>query len=392
MNHYEHSQLLDRKRFLAGLLELACQELELPDSKWQAAKTAYQSVGEWLKDCPTLEGHDPVIAPQGSAAHGTTVRPVGREEFDIDLVCHLRDANDTLPHDGVKKMVGDRLKAYSRGPKCSEYKRCWRLDYAKDSQMHLDITPAVNHTTSRFRNLAVPDREAKCWQETNPFEYAAVFAKIAALMPQLSREIVESNAKVALANVQPLPDQTPIKGYLRRSVQLLKHHRNLYFEKQPELAPISIILTSLAMKSYARIVNEGRAYDNEFDVVCDVIRGMPDFIERTWEQNWLVKNDTTESENFAEKWNKNPVLATAFYKWHGVALHEFQALADAVDKVNSYTAFERITGRKVASVVRERETALVNQARSSRSLSVTPRGILTTGAGVAVAGNTFYGA
>jgi len=382
---------LERKRFLAGHLELACKELELPESKWEAAKTAYESVGAWLNECPVLRPYKPAIRPQGSSAHGTTTKPVGRDEFDIDLVCHLLVADDRLPHDGVKKIVGDRLKAYSRGPKCSEYKRCWRLDYAKDSQMHLDITPAVNHTTSRFKSLAVPDRDAKRWQESNPFGYTELFCKIAALTPRLAQQVIELSAKAARAGVQPLPDQTSIKGYLRRTVQLLKRHRSLYFEKHPELAPISIILSTLAKRSYARIVDSQRLYDNEFDIVCDIVRGLADFVSHG-PAGWLIKNSTTESENFAEKWNKNPALADAFYRWHRQAVHDFQALADAADTINSYAIFDRIVGQKVASVVRARETTLVNEARAHGALGVTTRGMLTTAAGISVAGNTYYGA
>ena len=86
-----------------------------------------------------------------------------------------------------------------------------------------------------------------------------LFTEVAARQPIITSELVEFSAKSARAEIRPLPDQTPIKGYLRRTVQLVKRHRSIHFEKQPDLAPISIILTTLAMRAYAKIVSERRA-------------------------------------------------------------------------------------------------------------------------------------
>jgi len=390
--HYPKS--LQRKRYLAGLLEIACQELELPALKWESAKTAYGSVGTWLNECSTLSQWDPLILPQGSAALGTTVKPTNSENFDIDLVCHLRKATDASCHITVKRLVGQRLKEYEkRGPKCSEYKRCWRLDYAVGSQMHLDITPAVNHTASGYRALAVPDRELKCWQESNPPDYVKLFTEVAALQPIITSELVEFSAKAARAEIRPLPDQTPIKGYLRRTVQLVKRHRSIHFEKQPDLAPISIILTTLAMRAYAKIVSERRAYNNEFDVVCDVVRLMPDFIRTPGQVGeWQIMNDTTKRENFAEKWNKpGSLLAASFYAWHRAASADFQALADAADRAASSIIFDRILGTRLGTTVRAKEESLIKEARQHQAIAITRNGTLNTYAGIMVPATTFFG-
>ena len=224
----------------------------------------------------------------------------------------------------MKKQIGDRLRAH--GTYCrmlSEYKRCWRLDYAKETQLHLDITPAVNHSTSRFRDLAVADKATRQWHESNPVGYGVEFAKVAALMPLFAAALRELRAKAAAAEVVPLPQQRPLKGCLRRTVQLVKRHRSLYFEHDMERAPISVILTTLAAKSYARVVHSGRVYDNEFDVVADIVRGMSSYVEHRWNREWWVPNDTTEEENFAEKWNHDARLPAAFYEWHRAAIANF---------------------------------------------------------------------
>src|SRR6266851_9227186 len=100
-----HDQLLNRKKYIGGLLEFACQEIELPESKREAAETAYNSVGEWLNECSTLGRFRPTIFPQGSVPLGTTVKPLQREEFDVDLVCHLTLGDERLSQSGVKRAV-----------------------------------------------------------------------------------------------------------------------------------------------------------------------------------------------------------------------------------------------------------------------------------------------
>lgn len=147
--------LLERKRYFAGLLEMACQELELPLTKWDQAKTAYKSVAKHLADCPVLGRFEPRISPQGSAAPVTTVKPLDHEEFDIHLVCHLQRGDDSLPQAWVKKMVGDRLHAHGTyGKMLSEYKRAWRLDYAKeapDAPRHHARSESLDFALSRSR-------------------------------------------------------------------------------------------------------------------------------------------------------------------------------------------------------------------------------------------------
>ena len=44
---------------------------------------------------------------------------------------------------------------------------------------------------------------------------------------------------------------TSFRGLLRRSIQLTKRHRDVYFASNVTLAPISIILTTLTAQSYA---------------------------------------------------------------------------------------------------------------------------------------------
>ena len=67
-------------------------------------------MAEWLSGStnPVLRQID--VYAHGSAGLGTTVRPLGREDFDVDLICKaLLFLASGAPAE-LKKIVGDRLK------------------------------------------------------------------------------------------------------------------------------------------------------------------------------------------------------------------------------------------------------------------------------------------
>ena len=80
-------------------------------------------------------------------------------------------------------------------------------------------------------------------------------------------------------------------------------------------------------------------YDDEFDLLCDVIRHMPAFVEtRTLNEQpqWFIWNETTTGENFAEKWNQDAQRARAFFSWQARALADIEKLS-AMDGLDSLT-------------------------------------------------------
>lgn len=120
----------------------------------------------------------------------------------------------------------------------------------------------------------------------------------------------------AAADVEPYPAAGGFKDILCRAVQIGKRHRDVYFDTlDPALAPISVILTTLAARSYECCVTHF-IYDTEFDLLCDIVRHMPDSIESEvigGARLWFIWNETTSGENFAEKWNRDPRRAEAFF-------------------------------------------------------------------------------
>jgi len=395
---YVDHRLALRKGELAGALEQVCQALELTGTQEKRAEGHYTAVGEWLaeSDDPMLQGV--AIYVQGSTALGTTVRPLGRDEHDVDLVCFVPELGSYMPPAFLKARIGARLRQNGRYESMLEEKpRCWRLNYA--GEFHMDITPAITNPACDRGGELVPDKKLRTWKSTNPRSYRALFEARANLQPRM-RLFKDGLAedRSAQASVEPYPSPMATKGILRRAVQLAKRNRDVHFAKSdPSLAPISVIITTLAARSYAYCVASFE-FDSELDLLQSIIRFMPVFIEKqpggAGGVQWHIPNETTAGENFAEKWNADPTLAKAFFEWHS----RFSA---DLDRLVSLAGLDQLTkslaasfGSVPAQAALDALTGGVSDARASGRLSIAPSVGLTVGAGVGspMRRNTFYGA
>lgn len=381
-----------RKTQLTGVLESACQVLELSPSQLELAEQRYVTIGKWLAEADDQFLRTSTIYPQGSIALQTMVKPVGGNEHDVDLVCFVPMVSSYTPPGTLKKLIGDRLASNDRYKGMLEEKpRCWRINYA--NEFHLDITPSIPNPLCREGGELVPDRKLRAWKATNPKGYRRWFEERAVLQPTI--QIYEARMAETRAEIEALPGPTRFKGVLRRCVQLFKRHRDVFFAaRAPELAPISIILTTLAAKSYALCVTRN-TYETELDVLVDVLRSMPAFVESSYvdgREQYFVWNETTQGENFAEKWNADPRLAEAFHLWQRQALQDFQKplAASGLDEVRNQLSGwlgKEVTGKALAVVSEE-----VAAKRTAGQLAVTPRiGLTTTSIGTTVRRNTFFG-
>lgn len=382
-----------RKAQLTGVLEAACQSLELSPSQLELAEQRYLTIGRWLSEADDQSLRTSTIYPQGSTALQTMVKPVGGNEHDVDLVCFVPMVTPYTPPGTLKKMIGDRLASNDRYNGMLEEKpRCWRINYA--NEFHLDITPSIPNPICREGGELVPDRKLRSWKATNPKGYRRWFEERAVLQPTI--QLYEAKMAVATrAEIEALPGPTRFKGVLRRCVQLFKRHRDVFFAARvPELAPISIILTTLAAKSYSACVAQ-KAYETELDLLVDVLRTMPAFVERIYvdgRQQYFVWNETTQGENFAEKWNADQRLAESFYLWQRQALEDFQTplAASGLDEVRS-----QLTGWLGRDVTGKAFTVIsedVAAKRTAGQLAVTPTiGLTSTSIGTTVRRNTFFG-
>lgn len=388
------THLLLRKAEVYSLLDQICQALELTAAQLEAARTSYEAVAEWLSgsDNPLLKWID--IYAHGSTGLGTTVKPIGREDFDVDLICKVLRFTADRPPAELKRIVGDRLKENARyAAMLEEKKRCWRLNYARE--YHLDISPTINNAKCANGGELVPDKKLREFKPTNPKGYKALFERRAALIPTLRMQ--KALAAEDRAAVEPFPVHGTAKGILRRTVQILKRHRDVHFlEVVEEIAPISIIITTLAAQSYEYCV-KSFVFNSELDVLIATIRLMPHFIDKpvvNGRRIYVVANETTVGENFAERWNTEPARAAAFYEWHAKALADFEALPDlqGIDVIGK--SLEGSLGSSVVRKVIDARTDSISQARTAKKLYVAPTvGLTLSSAANAtpVRSNTFFG-
>lgn len=386
---------LRRRTETYDILEEVCQSLEPTKTQFETAKQSYRAAGDWVSasDSPLLASAHVYL--HGSGGLGAMIKPIGRDEFDVDLICFLPCVATDVDPAEVKRAIGDRLKEHKiYAAILEEKKRCWRLNYAGD--FHLDISPTIINPQCTNGGELVPDRQLKAYHPTNPRGYKKLFAGRAALRPILTGSIHAQKQRDE-ATVEPFPENEMIKGVLRRIVQLLKRHRDVYFlSVTEEVAPISIIITTLAMRAYEYCVNF-HTFADELEVVVETIRMMPHFIDQPYDHGkrfYAVWNETTDGENFAERWNSKPARIKAFYDWHEAALKDFAEIRDAVGLDEIVKKLERPFGKNIADGVLSKRTDAVSDARKSGSLYIAPAVGLTLSekaAAAPVPKNEFFG-
>jgi len=379
-----------RKAQLYGYLEAIGQRLDLTETQYERAQTSYEAVGAWLIEAESPHLQDGSISPHGSIRIQTANRPFARSEFDVDLLHVLPGISEQSSPAAVKQLVGDRLKENERYRKILvEKNRCWQLQY--EGEFHLDVTPAISNPRCANGGLLIPDKTLRVWKTTHPIAFADKFETRARLQPRY--RIVKFTE--ARADIEGLPERQYYKGPLKRGVQLCKRHRDIRFtDKDSSLAPISIIITTLLGWSYEECVRS-REYDDELDLLMEAVRGMPNFIQVTQiagQTIYVIPNETTSGENFAEKWNEDPRRAKAFFQWHEnlvETLEEF-VRAEGEDEV-SVRLSEAFGGSVVEPVFAEMNRA-VNAARAVRTLGVLgAAGVSSSPYAAPIRGNTFYG-
>ena len=390
----------ETKHELFNVLDKIISKLDITKSQYEKAKERYEAVGKWLANgeyCLTGGSKiclkDGKIYPQGSIRLATTVKPIGQEEFDVDLVFYSPNVSiDDINPSELNRLIGDRLRAnsdYKRmmeaSPNNGRLKRGWRITYA--DEFHLDITPSINNHTEENNSELVPDRKLQDWKPSNPKDYADWFDECSKQIPQidyLTRDSITLSCESH--EVVDFPENNDVKPLLKRYVQILKRHRDIMF-KDKDHKPISIIITTLATHAYNKCVSSNR-YDNELDLLTDIIKIMPEFIEG-YEGHYKISNPTTKFENFAERWNEVPAKKNAFDLWHESALKFFEELYKLSGQHTIFKKLERGFGKEPVSIVYDDINDNVEKNRR--------KGILDLGIGSTVTAsssmkkNTFYG-
>jgi len=386
--HADHSQ------YLVGILELACQQLDITDSERSEATSHYEAVGQWLgsSNHPLLQ--DALIYPQGSIRIGTATRAVSRNEIDVDLMCHLPYLDRNVSPKEVRDIVGNRLLEHGTYAQMLQpLNRGWRLIYA--NQFHLDITPSIDDLCHAKNGVLVPDRELQDWKASNPRDYAVWFEDIATRTPWTWSEVSEARAEV-----EDLPHELQFKGPLRRMVQIMKRHRDVWCSQfsatERKLAPISVIITTLASHAYQACLN--KPFLNALELFEEVVALMPQYIvphlgTQGGVEHW-VANPEHDQENFADKWLLHPERKKGFERWHAKFTEDLKALTKKQGQHEVAAALAEMLDETIVKKTLDAYAARLNRRRETKSLAMKSGGIITAlGANKAYAVpiNKFFG-
>ncbi len=389
------------------IVEELTKNLDISDSMFSDAESKYLAVAKYLgqSDNPLLQ--DAFIYPQGSINLRTVVKPIGKDEFDIDLVLNLPNVTNEHNPNTILKLIGDRLKdtmsIYKE--KVSELNRGWRVNYA--GNFHLDITPSIDNPFVDAEELhytdtseLVPDKSLKSWKDSNPRGFEKWFSEIAEQMPIFvvrnlrvldSEMLTLEEAGLASYTIKDIPDHNEYKGLLRKTIQLLKRHRDYYFNERSnsynDFKPISIVITTLATKSYRKIIDDGIEYSCPFDMLKDIVGNMHNFIKIGDE--YKIVNPTNENENFAEKWNKDIKYVEAFATWQKAAYDELIELQKQIGLDKISLILEKSYGKDSAVSTIRALAEKVNKDRENNILTTTI--ITSTATTSTVKANNFFG-
>ena len=348
------------------LLEAIADALDISENHYKHAVKRYKAIGAWLeRDESAVARYSPEIYPQGSFVLGTVTKPLSdAEEYDIDLVSELSFQKTEISQEKLKHLVGEEIKGYARAmnmrslPK--ETQHSWKLNYANGAQFHVNILPAASNAASfKFPSeskessssnqldfeIAITDNTLPnyCqidtnWPCSNPKGYAEWFRS------RMKKRVTAIRRSLTRRKIDNLPEYK-VKTPLQRAIQILKRHRDIWFDKNQanydkKAKPISIIITTLAAHAY---YNEGDLQQT----LLKILTQMPHYVEYDNNGVTLIRNPVNPLENFAAEWQEHPIRKVCFMDWLkqvDIDLTEALELSDiqSVEKSLKFCLGERV--------------------------------------------------
>ncbi|HEX6712791.1 MAG TPA: hypothetical protein VF066_05375 [Thermoleophilaceae bacterium] len=283
----------------------------------------------------------------------------------------------------LKARVSAALRAYIASnpigaPKLKEGGRCWMPVYPGEPS-HMDVLPAIPDPAGT--GISLTDRDLRKWQSSDPIAYAEWFRGV------MQPEVLILKEAARAMNVEPMPDDE-IKTMLQRAVQALKRHRDIFFADNCEIAPASIIATTLAAKAYADGAYTSGA--SLFSVLMDIVTSMPEHI--TFKNGiYILENPVCPTENFADRWNKDPERADAFFSWMTEVQDDFTAHRDAGGLPTLLESVAKSFGDDAKIAAARKVGTDVTDRRRAGLLTVGGTGLIGASSRRPVVDHTFHG-
>ncbi len=372
----------------SGVLAAITNAHALTETERERLESAYKTIADHLAEHDEFKDVTLEVHPQGSMRLGTTTRPEGKIEIDVDLVVLLiKGLHNRVSCSTLLSVLFDAMKEHADrhelGIKLK--RRCVQIEYV--GAMHADATPVVHcpHAHDRYgpTYAVVPDRDLSRYLGTNPKGYAQWFSEAAAHMPTftLYRAMAELTAK---ADIIPLPSLEVFDRLLARIVQLFKIHRNICFANNTDFCPPSIFITTLIVHAYRRALPH--TYASPLDLILAIWQDMPRYIQRdplpNGREKWTLDNPTAHGDNLADRLNEGD-RQQQFIAWH---VRFRDDLLELIVQANSEQGVTALTTRIKKSYGEKSARGLATAMRESADRQRMAQRIIIPGAIASAAG------
>lgn len=392
-----------KKSALQALFDIADSQ-SMTKTMEDRIQSAYTSIGEFIQKTDEFRDIATEVYPQGSRAIGTTVRPIGREGYDIDAVMSLRQSAKHLYLDaqGPQRLISTlttTLRRYAdrHSIQIRPARRCVTLIYEGD--LHADVAPVfesplLKHMYGLYHG-EIPDREQKEFVATNPKGYRNWFDQVAKIRPVITRMRValDSQKVEASFEVEELPDIKIFERLLSVFAQVVKIHRNHYFRTKPDISPTSIFITTLIAKAYEKLAPV--EHESELDLLLEITQNLKKYFNISFNssgaEEWNLLNPTTLNENVASRMNTSE-RQKAFLDWSRILVgdvHKLVAQHDAGGRDKLYEFVEASFGSVSAKKLQMTSLEKITKIRSNGKTT-----LLTASGGTSILdsrNHNFYG-
>lgn len=369
----------DKKTQIDDLLDRMAAEVQLDDTRYDRMKGHYEAIKNWIEDDEQFfKPYKYDVYPHGSVRILTTVKPIGKDEFDLDIAIHLKAQWGNHTPERIYNELKRRLMEHEKYSKILEAKnRCVRINYHGD--FHIDILPGIQEFEWDENRLKIPDRDLGRWVSSSPRGYANWF---------LGRNnmVVESLLEKSLRAEKIPADNFKHKKPLQRGVQLIKRFRDIYFQKDDTYRTSSIILTTIAGQFY-------NGEDSIFDTIDNIIKRIKTQIVAQ-PQRLVILNPVNNQENFTDKWDEDPGYYKAFIAFCDYLDAAWQELKRSNGMLLESQILKGLAGDDILIKAQKSQSDIIGSYRQQNNLGVNrTTGVL--GAAVSsissIKSNTFFG-
>lgn len=241
--------------------------------------------------------------------------------------------------------------------------------------------PACSHLALGQGQVRIPDRELEGWRDSNSRKYIDWFSQQAEKVQQEA-----SSRRTDYAEPLPLQESLEDKPVLKCAVQLVKRYRDIAFKNMPDVAPVSIVLSTLCADHY-------QGQNSVSEAVASILDGMAMSIAQHQGKRLQVWNPANKvPEDLGERWDDAKAYSR-FLIWVKAFRKLWQQLTDARGYSEISSLLEALFGEQPTKDVIREDAIQLTQHRTNGQLGVlTGTGMLTSQPNaIRSPKNTFYG-